>query len=303
MLSVLRPFVAYLRVYEPLSAFDEPISALVKQAVDAERLTRASVGEHERKVWLMSQREPIRLLPAESADGQAAPGSELDFLVLDPAEADGLDMRGKSHQVYICPLEIRARSAAALVNFLGDASAPLLDSVLGTDEKAVESARVHTFAALHELPRPAVHVLSATWSVPLPWFALVDPSRRRINLGEGRNDPSREISWRVTLTDAMRRVEDALELVEQAIGDSDPVRILTETANWLENFDPASIIELDYGGLVQLMDDQTLEQDSSAEEVHAILDALRAGRVDDLADLVIDVRGFWQEVEANKHVN
>jgi len=105
------------------------------------------------------------------------------------------------------------------------------------------------------------------------------------------------------MAEAIGRVDEALELMERTLGDSTPVQILAETGSWLENFDPGSVIELDYGGLVQLIDDDLLENDPSAEEVHAILEALRTGRLDDLAELVIDVRGFWHDVAANEHVN
>ncbi|WP_020669443.1 hypothetical protein [Amycolatopsis nigrescens] len=301
---MLRPFVAYLRVYEPLPAFGDPPPAQLLRAVEAAQLTRASVGEREQRMWLKSQTAaPVRLLPAELADGRPAPSSGTDVLVLDPADVpvDGGDSLGSDPLV--CPLELRARSAAALVNFLGDAHPALRTSVLTAGGVTAESVRSRTSAALGELSRAAVHVLSTTWTVPLPWFALVEPEQRRLKLGSGRDDPARELSWRVAMPDAVRRVDTALELVESTLGDSGPARVLAETGRWLDNFDPGSAVELDYGGLVQLIDDSVLETDTSAEEVHSILDALREGNIEQLAELFADLREYWSELAAKERFN
>lgn len=292
--------MAYLRVYEPLSSFREPWSDQLKQAVETTRLTRASVGEREHRMWLKSQTSATaRLLPAELSNGRAAPSTRTDVLVLDPADVPGETGPGP----LVCPLEIRARSAAALVSFLEDAHPSLKTSVLDAGGVSQEAVRSRTTSALGDLDKAAVHVLSTTWSVPLPWFALVDPDERRLVLGEGRHDPNRELSWRMSISDALTRAVEARELVENTLGDSGPTRILEETERWLTNFDEGSAVELDYGGLVQLIADPILESDTSAEEVHSILEALRSGNVEHLAELFNDLREYWSEIAAREHLN
>lgn len=292
--------MAYLRVYEPLSAFGEPPSDQLNKAIEAAKLTRATAGEREQRMWLKSQAAaPVRLLPAELADGRAAPSTGTDVLVLDPAEVPGKVGPGP----LVCPLELRARSAAALVSFLGDASPALRASVLDAGGVTAETVRSRTSSALGDLPKAAVHVLSTTWTVPLPWFALVDPAKRRLKLGAGLEDPERELSWRISMPDALQRAAEARALVESTLGDSGPTRILEETERWLTNFDPASAVELDYGGLVQLIADPILESDTSAEEVHSILEALRSGNVEQLAELFNDLREYWSELAAREHFN
>ncbi|WP_116046293.1 hypothetical protein [Amycolatopsis palatopharyngis] len=301
---MLRPFVAYLRVYEPLSAFGDPPDPRLVKAVETAQLTRASAGEREQLMWLKSQTAaPARLLPAELADGRAAPSTTTDVLVLDPAEVPvGPDVTVGPGPL-VCPLELRARSAAALASFVGDAHPTLRDSVLNAGGVSVESVRARTTAALGDLRRSAMHVLSTTWTVPLPWFALVDPDERRLVLGAGRHDPERELSWRVAMVDARRRVSDARKLVENSIGDSGPGRVLAETGRWLEHFHEDSAVELDYGGLVQLISDPILDTDTSAEEVHRILDSLRTGDVEELAELFQDLRDYWAELAARERLN
>ncbi|OZM71497.1 hypothetical protein CFN78_20365 [Amycolatopsis antarctica] len=302
---MLRPFVAYLRVYEPLSAFGDPPPAALLSAVEAAKLTRASVGEREQKMWLKSQvAAPVRLLPAELADGRAAPSTETDVLVLDPSEVPGSAEAELGSEPLVCPLELRARSAAALVSFLSDAHPALKASVLISGGVSDDAVRSRTTAALGDLRTAAMHVLSTTWTVPLPWFALVDPEQRRLVLGSGQYDPARELSWRVAMPDARERALEAQMLVEGTFGeDAGPARILAETAHWLDNFHPASAVELDYGGIVQLIADPILESDSSAEEVHRMVDALRTGSPEDLAELFEDLRGYWAELAARERFN
>ncbi|MBN6035921.1 hypothetical protein [Amycolatopsis sp. 195334CR] len=303
---MLRPFVAYLRVYEPLSAFGDTVDPRLVEAVERAKLTRASVGEREQRMWLRSQvTTPARLLPAELVDGRPAPSAKTDLLVLDPAEVPVVPDGGAEvgPGPLVCPLELRARSAAALVNFLGDAHPALRAAVLTAGGVTAESIRARTAAALGELRGSVVHVLSTTWTVPLPWFALVDPDQRRLVLGSSRHDPRRELSWRVAMGDAQRRVEEAYELVEQTFGDSGPGRVLEETGRWLSHFHPNSAVELDYGGLVQLIADPILESDKSAEDVHNILDALREGNVEELAELFGELRDYWSELAARERFN
>ncbi|NKQ59091.1 hypothetical protein HFP15_40235 [Amycolatopsis sp. K13G38] len=297
---MLRPFVAYLRVYEPLSAFGEPPSDQLLKAIEAAQLTRTTVGEREQRMWLKSQAAaPPRLLPAELGNGRAAPSTTTDVLVLDPADVPGETGPGP----LVCPLELRARSAAALVSFLDDAHPALRAAVLDAGGVTAERARSRSSSALGDLDKAAVHVLSTTWTVPLPWFALVDPEQRRLHTGTGPGDPDRELSWRVAMGDALTRAAEARELAESTLGDSGPTRIIAETERWLTNFDPGSAVELDYGGLVQLIADPLLESDSSAEDVHKILEALRTGNVEELAELFNNLREYWSLLASREHFN
>ena len=167
----------------------------------------------------------------------------------------------------------------------------------------MESAKARAAAALREVRSSALHVLSVSWSIPLPWFTVVEPSQRRLVLGEGRQDPKRELSWRVAMADALRRVAEARELTESVIGDAGPTRVLIDTEHWLANFHPHSAVELDYGGLVQLIPDEELAEDNSAEEVHAVLAALHDGDVHKLAGLFAGLQEYWGEMAARERLN
>ncbi|MEU5691343.1 hypothetical protein [Actinosynnema sp. NPDC020468] len=284
-----RPFVAYLRVYEPLSALDAPLADQVRKALEAGALSRADVGERERELWLRSQlARPRRLLPGERSDGSVAPDAPFDVMTISPAEVPGEVGPGP----LVCPLDLRARSAAALVGFLATSTGPLRDEALAVESDAVRS---RASAVMAELNRGAVHVISTTWTVPLPWFALVDPDTRRV-VQAPRDDPARQVSWRVSMPDARSRIARALRVVSQSLGEDGPARILSDTGKWLDNFAPDSAVELDYGGLVQLIDDADLLEDTSAQDVNAIVDALESGDAEEVALRYERLREFWDEL-------
>lgn len=295
MLAVPEPFVAYLRVYEPLSSFESPLREQLAAAVERGPVDPFDAGLREQDLWLRSQlAAPPRLLPGETADGAVQDVG--DVMVLDAADVPSGPAATVGPEPLVCPLDLRGRSAAALVGFLGDAEIPLRTEAL---QVPVEKAKVRASAVVGELAGGAVHVLSSTWTVPLPWFVLVDPVERCVSTEPGR----RRVCWRVAMADARRRVARAHAIGRQSIGEEGPTRILRETGRWLERFHPHSAVELDYGGLVQLMTASDLDADTSAEDVHAIVDAMEADDAEEVASRYEILRDFWSEFAAREHHN
>jgi hypothetical protein len=294
---VPQPFVAYLRVYEPLSAFDAPLAERLRDLVDRAPLPHSAVGERERELWLRSQLAASpRLLPGELPGGDSDPAAPLDAMTLDPAEVPVDETATVGPGPLVCPLDLRPRAAAALVGFLSGATVPLSEVALGV---SAETARSRAATAMAEAPGGAVHVVSSTWTVPLPWFALVDPEAKHVVLAP-RDDPARRVCWRIAMTDARRRTARAHAVARSALGEEGPVRVLRDTGRWLEHFHPHSAVELDYGGLVQLMDDETLLADTSAEDVNDIVAALEGADADEVAKRYERLRDFWGEVAAHE---
>ncbi|WP_436492774.1 hypothetical protein [Actinokineospora sp. HUAS TT18] len=292
-----RPFVAYLRVYEPLSSFGGSLGDLLRAVVEDGAVEHAKAGIREREVWLKSQRASATL-PGELADGRPSPSSVRDILVIDPASVH-CEQAQVGPGPLVCPLDVRARSAAALVGFLATSTPTLRTAALDVSPEVI---RARATTVLNELHNGAVHVVSTTWTVPLPWFALVEPAHRHIVIAP-RDDPRRQVYWRVSLGDARRRVERARDLAESTFGDAGPTKVLIDTARWLENFAPGSAVELDYGGLVQLLDDEELVEDSSAEDVNAILDALESSDAAEVAERFGRLRDFWAALAVRERFN
>lgn len=302
MRGVPRPFVAYLRVYEPLSAFDDASADRLREALDTGQLDYATVGERERDLWLRSQLSaPTTTLPGELPNGNDSPRALREVLVLDPAEVP-VEQATVGPGPLVCPLDMRARSAAALVGFLTTSSPTLRNAALIEEPDAI---RDRAAKVLSDLPGGAVHIVSTTWTVPLPWFVMVDPAQRHV-LVATKDDPRRQVCWRVAMADARRRVAKAHALANKTLGDSEtsgPTKVLEDTGRWLEHFHPHSAVELDYGGLVQLLDDEELVEDSSAADVNAIVDALEHEDVEEIAVRFERLREFWAELAVRERFN
>ncbi|MGH3438587.1 MAG: hypothetical protein ACRDRN_19220 [Sciscionella sp.] len=291
-----RPFLAYLRVYEPLATFEEPVARRLRQTLREGPLDRAGAGDRERELWLRSQFAATpRLLPGERADGKPAPNAPQDVLVLQPSDVIGESEVGAGPLV--CPLDLRPRSAAALVGFLAGAPATLVEAAVPMPEEAVRS---RVGAVMGELSGGAAHVVSSTWTVPLPWFALVEPDTRQ-RVQAPMDDCRRQACWRMPMGDVLARAVRAKKVVTEAIGVNGPARMLADILRWLEHFDGASAVELDYGGLVQLLDDDALTADTSATDVHAIIDALEKGDGEEVAERYGRLRDFWGAIAAMEH--
>jgi hypothetical protein len=233
------------------------------------------------------------------ANGTAAPNAPLDVLVLQPAEVPSSDTATVGPGPLVCPLDLRPRAAAALVGFLANTGTVLRQAVLPTD---VDRARSHATEVMSATGATAVHVISSTWTVPLPWFVLVDPEDRHVVLG-AREDAAREVYWRCAMADARRRIASAHAVTRATLGEEGPTAILRDTGRWLEQFHPHSAVELDYGGLVQLMADEELLEDSSALDVRAILTAMESGDTDEVNARYEKVSEFWARLAARERFN
>ena len=153
-----RPFVAYLRVYEPLSAFTAEVASRLRQRAETRPLSRAAMGDRERELWLRSQSAiPARSLPGELANGVIAPNAPIDVLVLDPSDVPVHEPATVGPGPLLCPLDLRLRSAAALAGFLGSNWGALLNAAVVAP---VEELLAHTSAVMAEERAAAVHVIS-----------------------------------------------------------------------------------------------------------------------------------------------
>jgi hypothetical protein len=256
------PFLSYLRVYEPLRAFDGPSGTAVRAALARGPLPPERVGSHERELCLRAQLA-ARLLPGDERNSASAAGSRVG------RGAEVLVLGGASGEPLVCPLDTRARAGAAVLSFLEEATPLLHGCALPVPDT---EARRRAEAAVAELGDGAAHVVSASWTVPLPWFALVDPEERQVRL-----DGRRRVWWRVPMSRARARAAQAERIVRSGLGDGDSADVLAETATWLARFDRLSVVELDYGGVVDLVDDEALRNDDSADQVRDALQALRMG--------------------------
>lgn len=118
-------------------------------------------------------------------------------------------------------------------------------------------------------------------SAGLPAAGLPAAGQRSMS-GSGRVSgggfrAGRALAYRTPMSRARRRTARALAVLRRSMDDATATTGVEQLARWLEEFHPRSLVELDYGGLVHLLDDEALTGDVSAGDVAEALVALGAG--------------------------
>ncbi|MFD0856089.1 hypothetical protein ACFQ07_27875, partial [Actinomadura adrarensis] len=276
------PYTAYLRVYEPVTAFPEPARTLWTAYADSRRRPRrihALAAEHTEAKRRLASSPPVVVPEHESRDGY---------------------VRRSNDTIYVCPWETRLRSWLAHSRFRRETPSRLADFCVPETVSRQAEASFERWRRAE--PRPLQpHILSSNWHVPLAWFVLFTAQERCLMLGEKKprvletpNGPSalgepdmrsaamasgqRTLIYVTSMGEARARVEAALPIVRVQDDDTfDKFGLsssdLEELARWLGAFAPDALLELDYGGLVHLLDDGTLTADESAAELSVALAA------------------------------
>jgi signal recognition particle GTPase len=102
---------------------------------------------------------------------------------------------------------------------------------------------------------------------------------------------------------ARRRIARALALLRTAVDDPAVVAGVEDVGRWLEEFHPRSLVELDYGDLVHLLDDAELAQDESARDMAAALRWLAAGDGEEAAAVYSRMAARMKALQAVEAAN
>ena len=241
------PYVASLRVYEPLSAFD-PVDRLRWTSLDPDKDTRTQ--EQSLALRRVIFPEP----PIGRTDG-----------------AHILDIDG---QRYVSPWSTANRCWAALDDFK--------DSMPSSVTKffVPESLEDVITSGVEQLEDRVPHILTQTWIIPPRWFSLFVPQERV----RGVDSNGHYTILRARIGDAKARCNVAHESVQQAFGPGPVEAEIEELKDWLDLFHSQSLVELDYGGLANYLDralresgESGLDADSSVEDVLSSIAGLAAG--------------------------
>jgi hypothetical protein len=173
------------------------------------------------------------------------------------------------------------------------------------------------------------HILTSTWHVPLDWFVPFARGERCLMLGtpgtgygqpgDASEDhaghgpataaPARTLIYVTSMNEARRRVAAALPVVRENLGDgTGEVYLLSagrlETlGRWLGEFHPQALVELDYGGLVHLLDDAALRADESVAEMTVALTGMERGEVELTVAMYKRLLARWRPVRALESAN
>jgi hypothetical protein len=296
------PYAAYLRVYEPLSAFSgQEARRWAAYAASADRPRRAGAlaAEHADALLRLISVPPVIAPEWESGDAY---------------------VRWVDGATYICPWQTQLRSWLGLSRLR--MTAPELWSSAFTT--AAMDAAVSGFARCQgETATLCIYIQVRTWSVPPAWFVPFASDERWLVLGTAGDPgdggratatPTRTLVYATTMAHARRRVRRALDAfrragmpADSAIPTDDAVpRVVTELTQiecWLDEFHPDALVELDYGGLVHLLDDEALRADQSVAEVSTAIKALTSGEREMATAMYWRVTGRWRRLAALEHAS
>jgi len=289
------PYAAYLRVYEPLSAFppeDRVRWARYAESKDRPRRARALEAEHAESVRRLLAIPPLPAPERESQDAY---------------------LRRIGDTLYVCPWQVRLRSWLAFAAFRKSTPAELADRLV---PRAIAEQTADDFDRFKRTERSLrVHIRTSRWYIPTPWFIPFDSAERWLVLGSERTPqgwdpgtptttaPPRNMLYVTSMAQARRRVARALAIIRRHVGRVSALTEVEEVGRWLEEFHPHSLVELDYGGLVHLMDDQTLERDLSVAELAAALASLDNGQEELAYAMYRRVILRWRAIRALESAN
>lgn len=277
---VLVPYAAYLRVYEPLAAFPEPERSHWYRYA-AEGAARTAQDELRQSLAGLVPVPPIAVPVHESADA---------FVAV---------VGGVTH---ICPWRTRLRGWLALERTGELVPEPVLDAMLPPVVRRQAAADHEAWRERNPDARPWIR--TATWHVPVRWFVLVGDDEREYEPAGAGESKEPLLRYRTPMVQARRRVARGLRVLKDALDDGGPlVDGLIDVGRWLEEFHPRSLVELDYGDLVHLLDDAELAQDESARDMAAALRWLAAGDGDEAAAVYSRMAARMKALQAVEAAN
>ncbi len=167
-----------------------------------------------------------------------------------------------------CPTNLRLRALESTVAFAN----AFRGSVI-IPEETVRAADRALRDYHRSNPDHRSHVLASAWHVPVRWFTAFDPSERQLYESPSGMRPR----FRTSMADARSRAMRALRVLEELGAFQAPAEELAQFIEWLDRFPGDAMVELDYGTVAELFEQDDLLFDDSCELVHASLDALEEG--------------------------
>jgi hypothetical protein len=283
-------YAAHLRVYEPLSGLAEPERVRWQAYI--------SDGDVPSRPVQMAREHEVALAAVLAVPPRLDLSEGVDHAYV--RHLDGLS--------YVCPWRLQLRAWDALDTFRSQLPDELRDAFFPPAlSAAAEDARDVWMASNPELK---AGILTATWQVPVSWFLAFEASERRLVLSDRRAPGTaatagldRAMIYLTAMSRARRRIAKALRIVRRLFDEGPATSAIEELGRWLEEFHPHSLVELDYGGLVHLIDDESLSDDASVADLSEALERLVAGDPQAAGQCYERVISRWRSIAALEHAN
>lgn len=192
-------------------------------------------------------------------------------------------------QRFWCPVDERHRCWEALQAARADGSRLLEASFPAhvLDEAGDEFER---WSQAH--PDAVPHVRASAWHVPIRWFVAFDATERVVE-----REPDRSVVYRTTMLDARRRLSRSYAVLRRRAPRDRLTGAVRDLGAWVNDFHPRSVLELDYGGLVELLGMDDVATDASVGSMNAVVAALDEGRDTDAWLRYRSVVDRWRRVQ------
>ncbi|GHC96031.1 hypothetical protein GCM10007079_48130 [Nocardiopsis terrae] len=275
------PYTAYLRVYQPVTAFsprDRRYWEGYAESADRPRRVNALAAEHTESLGRLITTPPV-VAPVE--------------------ESGHAYLRRVNERLYVCPWQTRLRSWRAFDEFTGSAPRPLAEACVPAREAERAEAGYRQWRESGARAQPGI--LSSNWTVPVPWFVPFEPQERCLVLSAGN---TRTLLYLTRTALATRRLEHTAAVLRERVGEHAVSSSTEELLDWLSTTaHPDSLLELDYGGLPHLLSDDHLSEDHSVAEVAEAVEALAKGDGARVTELRRRITRRWRSVRALDRTN
>ena len=262
-------YAAYLRIYEPVTAFHEPDrSRWVAYAASSTRPRRRDS------------------LAAEHAEALRR-AITTPWVAVPERESEHAYVRRVDDTTYVCPWQTRRRCLLAYGQMRSESG------------EEAGPVRLYIMASIWTVP--------LTWFVPFTpaerWLSLGNGRGRAGTAAAAATaSATRALVYTTPMTRARRRVARGLAALRHLPAGSgdvvlEPARAVGDLAGvgrWLEDFHPYSLVELDYGGLVHLVSDDALRGDQSVAEIRAAIAGAARGECELAVAMYMRARDRWR---------
>ena len=267
-------YSSYLRVYEPLATF-------------------APIERRRWEAYLSSVRPPDNVTGVQVEQR----ASLVAAIGLPPkSEVEHAFVHRIKNVTYVCPWRTALRSYQAMGEFRRSMPDEIVDAFIPRGAAEVAARELERLRGTE--PDLKTYILSETWQVPIRWFLPFEGEERRLTV-----DGVRSLTYHATMANARRRVARALAVLRRTLDEGAMLAGVEELGRWLEDYHPRALVELDYGGLIALFDDDELYADESAAEVAHAVASLGAGDTDEAATAYERVTQRWGAVRAFEVAN
>ncbi|MGH9194882.1 MAG: hypothetical protein ACRD1T_03975 [Acidimicrobiia bacterium] len=265
---------SYLRIFQPLESFPPK----------------------ERARW----DEQLKLNPNAS---DAGPFQQFVFAgtghtgLIYPAVSDHAYFMRVGERWFVCPWRLRLRLLVGLLAFRNTLPVDVAEAFVPEDE--AEKAIDELDRLRVDEPDMRAHIATAAWQVPLRWFIAFDESERLVETHGTR----KKIRYVTDLRKADVRVKKALEILKSSQIPDGVIDLVEELSEWIAEFPPDSILELDYSTVADLFSEDELSMDESTAELWVCLTSLEAGEFEQSNQRYSELMAWWSRTQVIQATN